>query len=358
MSCSVGGRVRDLKVSRCVPIIADVSISSSMPAAASPSLVASRAHEPADRPGKARVLCVDDEPLVLESLRDSLRRRFEIVVMTNGFEALRRLTEQPFHVVLSDMRMPLLDGARFLTLARKHAPDTVRVLLTGQATLDDAVAAVNDGEIFRLLVKPCPQEVLVAALESAAARHETLLRERALDEQAVGGVVSALTQTAAAVDPDAPARAVAMHRQAVELARAANVSAPSDEIERACQLLQVGVVSLRSEVRTHLAHGRRLGAEQAAELERLPELAERLVVLVPRLAPAAALLSAIARPWAPTRGGEPGVPPASSILRIVFDFYVLEAQGVPATQALQKMHVRGGYDTALLKAFAGLQDIA
>jgi CheY-like chemotaxis protein len=60
---------------------------------------------------KPRILCVDDEPNVLESLRDSLRRRFHVVATTNGFEALRMMVAEPFQVVLSDMRMPrTVDG--------------------------------------------------------------------------------------------------------------------------------------------------------------------------------------------------------------------------------------------------------
>src|SRR5688572_25668036 len=84
---------------------------------------------------KPRVLCVDDEPNVLESLRDTLRKRFDVVVTTNGFEALRMLKEERFEVLVSDMRMPMINGARFLSLAREHAPDTVRLLLTGQSAL-------------------------------------------------------------------------------------------------------------------------------------------------------------------------------------------------------------------------------
>ena len=78
---------------------------------------------------------------MLESLRDALRRRFDVTGTTNGFRALKLLSEQPYEVVLSDLRMPLLNGTRFLSLAREHAPGTVRLLLTGQSTVDDAVAA-------------------------------------------------------------------------------------------------------------------------------------------------------------------------------------------------------------------------
>ena len=84
----------------------------------------------------------------------ALRRRFEVVTSTNGFEALKLMVAEPFPVVVTDMRMPLIDGARFLKLAREHAPDTVRILLTGQSTLTDAVSTVNDGQIFRFLLKP------------------------------------------------------------------------------------------------------------------------------------------------------------------------------------------------------------
>src|ERR1700712_321671 len=127
---------------------------------------------------KPRVLCLDDEPLVLESLRDALRRKFEIVVSTNGFEALRLLASDPFAVVLTDMAMPMPDGARFLTLAREHAPDTVRVMLTGQSALHDAAAAINEGQIYRLLIKPCKTDDLVHALDAAVVEHEARIAQR------------------------------------------------------------------------------------------------------------------------------------------------------------------------------------
>jgi CheY-like chemotaxis protein len=150
---------------------------------------------------KPRVICVDDEPQVLESLRDTLRRRFDVTVTTNGFEALRMLASEPFAVVLSDMRMPRLNGSRFLTLAREHAPDTVRLLLTGQSSVDDAVAAVNDGEIFRFLLKPCPPRALIEALDSAAQRHHELRRDRELADQSRLGVVKVLRDLAATWTP-------------------------------------------------------------------------------------------------------------------------------------------------------------
>ena len=131
---------------------------------------------------------------MLESLTDTLRKRFDVTTTTNGFEGLRMLKEAPFEVLVSDMRMPMLNGARFLTLAREHAPDTVRLLLTGQSTFDDAVTAVNGGEVFRVMLKPCPGKDLMATLDTAVTRHRELLGKRALDERSARGVAQAFME--------------------------------------------------------------------------------------------------------------------------------------------------------------------
>ena len=92
-----------------------------------------------------RVLCVDDEPLVLEGLRDSLRRSFDVDVAESGTAALALLEQDPdaYAVVISDMRMPGMSGAAFLSQARRVAPNAVRLLLTGHADLDAAIAACS-----------------------------------------------------------------------------------------------------------------------------------------------------------------------------------------------------------------------
>lgn len=326
-----------------------------MPPAVTSTPVASKAPDHAYGPPKPRVLCVDDEPQMLESLRDSLRRRFEVVVTTSGFEALRMLTERPFHVVLSDMRMPLLNGARFLTLAREHAPDTVRLLLTGQSTLDDAVAAVNEGEIFRFLIKPCPHRELIAVLDSAVERHRTLVHERELNEQSVAGAARALADVAVSIDPGSPAREQRIRRLAAELVAAADVTTGVGELDRACEVMQVGVVGLPPEMRDQLSRGRQIDLGQVAELERLPELAERFVARIPHLSAVAVLLSAVAQPLVPTRPGLAGTPPLARVLRIALDFDLLTAHGLAPAGALKRLLDRGDrYDPSLLDTFADL----
>jgi signal transduction histidine kinase len=130
---------------------------------------------------RPRVLFVDDEPQILAALRDGLRRRFDVTTALGGEEGLRALSEEgQFAVVVSDFAMPGMNGAQFLSRVRQVAPDAVRVLLTGQAGFDGAVAAVNEGNIFRFLHKPCPRDLLTRALDDAVehARARTAERQR------------------------------------------------------------------------------------------------------------------------------------------------------------------------------------
>lgn len=113
-----------------------------------------------------RVLFVDDDPLLLASLRRRFRRRLELDTAESGEEGLRAIRERgPFAVVVTDYTMPRMNGVEFLRRVRELAPETVRVLLTGSADVNAAVRAVNEGNIFRFLLKPCPPESLQEALD-------------------------------------------------------------------------------------------------------------------------------------------------------------------------------------------------
>ncbi len=142
-----------------------------------------------------RVLCVDDDPLLLAGLVVGLRGRFDITTSDNGPEALRLLAERgPFTVVVSDFGMPGMDGAQFLERAREVAPDAIRILLTGQATLQDVIDVVNQGQIFRFLAKPCPTELLARNIEDAVDQVRLVTRDRELLERKLATMSDQLLQ--------------------------------------------------------------------------------------------------------------------------------------------------------------------
>lgn len=128
----------------------------------------------------ARILIVDDEPRVLASLRLHLCRDYTVLSTSDPHEAVEMLKKgEVFDVIMTDMRMPGMDGVELLKAARKLAPSTIRILLTGYANLQSAISAVNDGGVFRLLTKPCAPPVVLDAVADAvkqrkkdvAARH-------------------------------------------------------------------------------------------------------------------------------------------------------------------------------------------
>ncbi|HVO64269.1 MAG TPA: HD domain-containing phosphohydrolase [Terriglobales bacterium] len=138
-----------------------------------------------------RVLFVDDEPAMLESLCRSVRGEFAADVASDadhGLDYLRR--GGPYCIVVSDMRMPGMNGAEFLATVRTISPESVRVMLTGCEEMEVAVRAVNDGRIFKFLSKPVPTDVLLACLRACLAQY---LDERA-QKQVMASTIHALEQ--------------------------------------------------------------------------------------------------------------------------------------------------------------------
>lgn len=126
-----------------------------------------------------KILFVDDEPAILDGLRRALHDRFLVSGADGGEQGLAKLrTDGPFAVVVSDMQMPGMNGAQFLARASEMVPDTVRILLTGHADINAAIDAVNQGNIFRFLTKPCEKHVLLEAIRKAVALYHTTIDEK------------------------------------------------------------------------------------------------------------------------------------------------------------------------------------
>lgn len=132
-----------------------------------------------------KILFVDDEAPVLEGLQRLLRQEFTVGVAQGGHRGLAALgSSGPYAVVVSDMRMPEMDGVEFLSEVREKWPDTVRILLTGHADLDAAIEAVNRGNIFRFLTKPCKKDVLVEAIHKGLEQYRGAIAQHKLIKKA------------------------------------------------------------------------------------------------------------------------------------------------------------------------------
>jgi len=131
-----------------------------------------------------KILLVDDEAKILSAYRRAFRQRFELDTASSGKAALSLLENSgPYAVIVTDMRMPAMDGLEFLGQAKKRAPHSVRIMLTGNTDQQTAIDAVNQGSIFRFHTKPCPAENLGQSIEDGFVQYEQSLAVAAESEQ-------------------------------------------------------------------------------------------------------------------------------------------------------------------------------
>jgi response regulator RpfG family c-di-GMP phosphodiesterase len=321
--------------------MSDVTKPASVRLPAAPALAA----EP-----KPRVLCVDDEPSLLDGLRTTLRRRFDVTTALGGEEGLRALEKASFAVAISDLHMPGMSGTKFLAKVRERAPDTVRALLTGQGDLDAAVAAVNEGQIFRFLTKPCPTETMQAAITAAVAQHRLITAERELLELTLRGCVKALNEVLSLANPAAFGRAERVRVHALAIAARAGLPDPW-RLELAAMLAQVGTIGLPPEVSDKLATGSGLNDKERAMVARMPAITARVLDNIPRLEVVRAVLRAQEVPYNERSTVPADVRALGNALRLAADYDTLDARGVPNAEALELLRNRiGHYDPALLEA--------
>jgi FixJ family two-component response regulator len=238
------------------------------------------------------VLFVDDEQNVLDSIQRTFRKQFELRTANGATQGLRMLREAgPFALVISDMRMPGMNGAQFLAKVREQEPDCVRMILSGQTDLEATIAAVNEGHIYRFLSKPCPQEQLLAAVMDGLRQHRLLTAEKVLLQETLSGAVKMLIEILGMVSPAASSRASRLRRYAVDLA---NALALQDRWEWgvAAHVSQIGCVALPMHILSKVEAAQALSDEEKRLYESHPEVAGKLLAAIPRLEDVAAIVSA------------------------------------------------------------------
>jgi response regulator RpfG family c-di-GMP phosphodiesterase len=239
-----------------------------------------------------RVLFVDDEPNILEALQRTLRKQVDLHTATSGAEGLVKLRESgPFALVVSDMRMPVMNGAQFLAKAREQAPDTVRMILSGQADFPATIAAVNEGHIYRFLSKPCPPDQLLAAVADGLRQYRLLTAEKVLLEQTLSGAIKMLIEILGFVSPAASSRAARLQRYTLELSSKLALT-ERWEWGLAAFVSQIGCVALPKEILSKVEGAQALTDEERKLYESHPEIASKLLAVIPRLEDVAAIVTA------------------------------------------------------------------
>ncbi|MCF8479357.1 MAG: response regulator [Rhodospirillum sp.] len=236
------------------------------------------------------ILIVDDDVNLLAGMRRLLRRKFTVETVDGGEEALLHLAEKgPPAVVLCDMRMKGLNGVETLRAIRERAPDTVRMMLTGNADLRTAIDAINEGAIFRFLNKPCPPVVLEAGLSAALEQHRLITAERELLEKTLSGSIKVVSDLLGMAAPRAFARSMRNSDWVRRLSRQMNIPRHW-RLELATLLAPLGLLSLPPDTLVKLENGGDLTEEEQALLEQAPEVACNVIRNIPRLADVARIV--------------------------------------------------------------------
>lgn len=262
----------------------------------------------------------------------------------------------PFAVVMSDMRMPRMDGVEFLGQVRQIAPDAVRIMLTGNADQQTAIDAVNKGHIFRFLTKPCAPELLATTLDAALEQYRLVRSERELLSSTLNACVKLLTEMLALVNPVAFGRTEGLRRRVRQLCQTLKVS-NAWEVEIAAMLAHVGCVAVPQEVLRKHSAGEALTQDELEVYRRHPGIGGDLIDKIPRLGGVARI---VRRQFDDgVDGSSTDTPYGAWILRTALEYENGISSGHQAEQIVTRM--RGEAFPApkeIIDALAGLAGLA
>jgi response regulator RpfG family c-di-GMP phosphodiesterase len=309
-----------------------------------------------------RILCIDDDPNILQAYQRTLRKRFHIDIALGGEVALSYVVNNgPFAVVVSDMQMPGMNGVELLKRIKQLAPDTVRMMLTGNADQKTALDAVNEGHIFRFMTKPCPPETFAMILEAGLAQYHLIRAERDLLSKTFCASVKVLTDVLAAVSPLAFGKASRVREMVRRLCQELNLN--NWEIPVAAMLSQIGCVSIPQPILAKAYEGKLLTSAERKIFDAYPSVGSQLISGIPRLDKVAEIIAYHQQHY--NGKGFPGdgkraneLPWGSRLLKVAMDFDTLLSTHHDNEMALAELHDRSGwYDPSVVIALSRVLSI-
>lgn len=272
-----------------------------------------------------RVLFIDDDERILAGFRRNLHGAFEVETAQGPEAGLAKVKDSPpFAVVVSDLRMPGMDGIAVLARVREMRPETVRVMLTGFADLTAAIGAVNEGNIFRFLTKPCDTDFLKAALTAAVEQYRLVMAERELLEGTLRGSLKMLSEVLSLLRPEVYGRVSRIAPYVRRMSRLAGDPSPW-QTDAAAMLCLMGFIMLPDAIIARVDRRRALGPEDAAVYQQHAEVAAKLVANIPRMGGVARIIAYQEKnfdgsgfPVDEVRGKD--IPLGARILRVVLEF--------------------------------------
>jgi len=301
----------------------------------------------------AKVLLVDDESNVLDGYRRTLRKQFKISTALSGKEGLSKLKEEgPFAAVVSDMKMPEMNGVEFLQAVKKRYPKVIRLMLTGNADQETAISAINEGDVFRFLNKPCSPDDMAFALNAAIEKHRAHLIEKRLLQETLNGAIKGLLDILSITNPDVFGQTTHIVQRAKECAVQLGWDT-SWELETSARLCLVGLVTVPHEISAKVIHRKPLTNDETALFRGFPEAGAKLVENIPRMKRVADNIRYLLYEnlGEQVTLDEIRIPRISKLLRLIVDFQGLLKAEFEVDEAIEIIITKKNlYDQDIVKA--------
>jgi response regulator RpfG family c-di-GMP phosphodiesterase len=285
-----------------------------------------------------KILLVDDDSNILDAYRRSLSREFMLETALGADPALKLLADSgPYAVVVVDMRMPGMDGLQLLTRIKTISPDTVRIMLTGNADMETAINAINEGSIFRFLNKPCSKDLMAKTLTAALVQYRLVMVEKQLLEQTLSASIQVLTEVLSLVNPAAFSRAERARRYIHHIALSMKLG-NTWQYEVAAMMSQLGCVTLPPETIDAVYAGEKLTPNEQTQYDAHPSVAFDLLSKIPRLEPIAWMIKHQNESLPEAGPGEPlEIRKGAEILRLTLAYEKLIHKGKSRTEAVHTL---------------------
>lgn len=304
-----------------------------------------------------RVMFVDDDVALLKSLERNLCFDYNLCIAESGPRALELMAKQePFSVIITDMRMPVMDGMHFIEEARKASPETIYIMLTGNQDVDTAIKAVNHGHVFRFLTKPCETEDIKTAINAALRQYELVHAEKELLQKTFVGAVNMMTDVVETLHPDT----LQQSQRVDSIMRHCEETLAFNggwEFRLAARLSLVGQALLPCDEQLKLQQLTPTDPESQQLLEKVAATSARLIARIPRLERVSQILlkQAVADGSAflrPCEGGDADL--GASLLRVAVHWSSMINNGLIPEDAVQELkqvipHLPQQLEVALLQ---------
>jgi len=229
-----------------------------------------------------KILFIDDDINILNGFKRNFYGQYLVEIAEGPLPGLEAIKRENFSVVISDKNMPDIDGIALLSQIKQISPNTTRILLTGQADLDSALRAVNEGAIFRFLTKPAPKEVLTLAIDAGIRQNQLLLAEKELLENTLRKTIKVLIDILSQVSPTAFNHASRVYRLVKVMAE--QLDMPNRwELEIACLLSQIGCVTVPEQAIKDHYENKKISPDESKLIETQHEFGFKLIHQIPRL---------------------------------------------------------------------------